>query len=136
MIKVDNLDLKEVIRHCLGKIGISPSDCRFGVYDCRSINVHEAGVYVFFDGSTIYYVGEAGDVARRLLNEHCLANIGGSEGVVRFLMYFLDEVCARRSEWAGLDAVGREEFVKKILREEIGKLKIYVATCKGLSDEK
>lgn len=35
-----------------------------------------------------------------------------------------------------LDAVGREEFVKKILREEIGKLKIYVATCKGLSDEK
>ncbi|BDR91061.1 hypothetical protein [Vulcanisaeta souniana] len=129
-------DIERAIRSCLDMIGVLSGDCLLGVYDCRSIDVHGAGVYVFFDGSIVYYVGEAGDVARRLLNEHCPANIGGSEGVVRFLMHYLNEICANSSKWAGLDAVGREEFIKKILSERISRLGIYVVTCKELGDEK
>ncbi|WP_054856842.1 hypothetical protein [Vulcanisaeta sp. JCM 16159] len=134
MVRVGDIEL--VVRDCLGSIGVSASNCEFGVYDCRSINVHGAGAYIFFDDSGVYYVGEADDVARRLLQEHCRANIGNSEGVVRFLMHYLDEVCANSGEWIRLDAAGREEFVKEILREEISSLRIYVVTCKGLSDEK
>lgn len=73
-----------------------------------------AGAYVFFDDSGgVYYVGEADDVARRLLQEHCRADIGGSEGVVRFLMHYLDEICANSGEWAGLMPwVGRNSLRK------------------------
>ena len=140
------------IRGCLGSIGISIDNCRFGTYDCGSvkemtgvrkspsptenIDVHSAGAYVFFDESTIYYVGEADDVARRLLNEHCEAHIGGSEGVVRFLMHYLDEICTHRNEWIKLNAKGKEDAVKDILKDRISKLSIYIITCKELKDEK
>ena len=97
--------------------------------------MHGAGAYVFFDESAIYYVGEADDIARRLLNEHCEVHIGGSEGVVRFLMHYLDEVCNHRNEWIKLDAKGREDSVKDILRKKIGELSIYIVTCNGLNDE-
>ncbi|ADY02466.1 hypothetical protein VMUT_2270 [Vulcanisaeta moutnovskia 768-28] len=129
-------DIEGAIRGCLDIIGVSVGDCLFGVYDCRSIDVHGAGAYVFFDGSGVYYVGEADDVACRLLKEHCSVHIGGSEGVVRFLMHYLNEICANSSKWVGLDAVGREEFIKKILGEKINSLRIYVVTCKELSDSK
>ncbi len=133
-------DIERVIRGgCLNIIGVSAGDCAFGVYDCKSINVSGgAGVYVFFDDSGgVYYVGEADDIADRVRGGyHCRANIGGSEGVVRFLMHYLEEICANSGKWIGFDAVGREEFVKKVLGEKINSLKIYVVTCKGLSDER
>ena len=144
-------DIEQAIRDCLGSISVSINNCRLGIYDCgsvkemanvrrprrptKNIDVHGAGAYVFFDESTIYYVGEANDVARRLLNEHCEAHIGGSEGVVRFLMQYLDEVCSHRNKWIGLDAKGREDAVKDILKNKISRLKIYIVTCYGLNDE-
>ncbi|WP_243677980.1 GIY-YIG nuclease family protein [Vulcanisaeta distributa] len=99
-------DIERVIRGCLNIIGVSAGDCVFGIYNCGSIDVHGgAGAYVFFDDSGgVYYVGEANDVARRLLKEHCSVHIGGSEGVVKFLMHYLEEICANSGKWVGLDA--------------------------------
>lgn len=77
-------DIERVIRGCLNIIGVSAGDCVFGIYNCGSIDVHGgAGAYVFFDDSGgVYYVGEANDVARRLLKEHCSVHIGGSEALL------------------------------------------------------
>ena len=55
--------------------------------------------------------------------------------MVRFLMHYLDEVCNHRNEWIKLDAKGREDSVKDILRKKIGELSIYIVTCNGLNDE-
>ena len=99
------------------------------------------GVYVFVDPTdgTVYYVGQAGDLGRRLGSEHCSAHIGGSEGVVRFLMHILDKICERSSEWAPGSAKEREAYVKSKIREFLETLIIYVAYCPGggpLSDRK
>lgn len=111
-------DIERAVRGCLDIIGVSANDCMSGVYDCRSIDVNGAGAYVFFDDSGVYYVGETNNMANRL-QDHCNGKIGGSEGVVRFLMHHLEEICANSNEWAGLDAKGREEFVKnKVLKEK------------------
>ena len=107
-----------------------------GVYDCSSVNTHGAGVYVFFDDSMAYYIGEADDVARRLLNEHCSISIGGSEGIVKFLMYYLNDICESRNEWIKLSVKGREDFIKELLRDKIRRLKILIVTCNDLNDEK
>ena len=144
--------IEQAIRDCLGIIGVLIDNCRFGIYNCGSvrevakagesykptqnIDVHGAGVYVFFNESTIYYVGEADDVARRLLGEHCAVHIGGSEGVVRFLMHYLDSICNQKAKWEKLSAEDREKFVKGILKDRIGRLSIYIVTCKELKDKK
>ena len=129
-------DIEWAIKNCLNSIGVPISDCRFGIYKCDNINDHDAGAYVFFDESTIYYVGEADDVARRLLREHCAAHIGGSEGVVRFLMYYLDNICGQKAKWEKSSAEDREKLAKGILKDRIGRLSIYIVTCKELKDKK
>ena len=151
-IKTTKQSIEQAIKDCLSSIGVSINNCGLGTYNCGSIkemaragksrkltqniDVHGAGAYVFFDESAIYYVGEADDIARRLLNEHCEAHIGGSEGVVRFLMYYLDSICNQKTRWEKLSAEDREKFTKDILKDRIGRLSIYIVTCKGLNDEK
>jgi len=131
------VDISHVVEDCLNVVGIDPGECGLGVYDCGNVSgIHEAGVYVFFDDDAVYYVGEADDVARRLIEEHCSAHIGGSEGVARFLVNYLDEVCSRRSEWIELNPVDREEYIKGILKGKMRELRIYIAICSGLKDEK
>ena len=49
-------------------------------------------LYVFCENGRPLYVGETEDTSRRIYREHCSAHIGGSEGVVRFLMYYLDQI--------------------------------------------
>ena len=91
------------------------------------------GVYVFVGGGgEVLYVGQSGNVYRRVYGEHCMAHIGGSEGVMRFLMLLLDRVCA--GGFGGLDVRRREEFVKRVLREFIWGLDIYVLVGEGLVD--
>jgi len=53
------------------------------VGDCGSVGGLRGvpGVYILVDGGVVLYVGEAGDVARRVGGEHCKARIGASEGV-------------------------------------------------------
>lgn len=64
-------NLEDTIMRCLAEIGVKVNECRLGIYNCSSISmVHEAGVYVFFNGSEVYYVGKADGIARRLTKEH------------------------------------------------------------------
>lgn len=131
------MDISHVVEDCLNAIGIDLDECGLGIYDCDNASgIHGSGVYVFFDDDAIYYVGEADDVARRLIEEHCSAHIGGSEGVAKFLMNYLDEVCSRHSEWIELNPADREEYIKWILKGKIRELRIYIATCSELKDEK
>ncbi|GGP19346.1 hypothetical protein GCM10007981_02660 [Thermocladium modestius] len=129
-------DFEAVVRDCLVEVGVQISECRFGVYDCSNVDaVHEAGIYVFFDESEAYYVGESSDIARRLTKEHCSAHIGGSEGIVRFLMNYLEDICENKNAWTGLNPKSREDFVEGLVRERIDKLKIYAVTCNTLRNE-
>lgn len=127
--------IRQAVTDCLGSIGVPVNNCVLGVRSCRGFKEHGAGAYVFFDKSMVYYVGESSDIANRL-REHCTASIGGSEGVVRFFMYYLDEICSKREEWGKRDAVGREDFVKDVLREKIIGLKIFVVLCGELADKR
>ncbi len=93
--------------------------------------------YVFADHGRIYYVGEAGDLYRRVYGEHCRACIGSSEGVVRFLMYLLDSICGDKEIMATENIVLRERFVKERLRRFITGLTIYIGYCRdGVLDGK
>ncbi|WP_054850329.1 GIY-YIG nuclease family protein [Vulcanisaeta sp. JCM 14467] len=128
--------IREAVTQCLNYVGIPIDKCLLRIYNCKNVsNAHYAGVYVFFDESTIYYVGETDDIARRLSREHCAVHIGGSEGVVRFLMYYLDHICDLRAEWERLSVRDREEFVKGVLRRLIHGLGIFVVMCDDLKDE-
>ena len=62
-------------------------------------------------------------------------HIGGSEGVVRFLMYYLDHICDLRAEWERLSVRNREEFVKGVLRRLIHDLGIFAVVRNDLKDE-
>ena len=126
--------IERAISKCLHDNGITLEGCNYWVFSCNDFRAEGPGVYVFFDDKNVYYVGESNDLKRRVLKEHCGAQIGGSEGVVRFLMYFLEEICEKRGEWSVHDVKDREEFVKEFLREKIGKMEIYVATCPELGD--
>ena len=126
--------IERAVSECLHAVGITPENCSYGIYTCRGFKAEGPGVYVFFDDKKVYYVGESNDLKRRVFKEHCGAQIGESEGVVRFLMYFLVEICEKKGEWSGHDVKDREEFVKEFLREKIGKMEIYVATCPELGD--
>ena len=128
--------IERAISECLHANGITLESCSHGIYRCSDFRAEGPGVYVFFDDKNVYYVGEASDLKRRVLNEHCKARIGGSEGVVRFLMYFLGEICEKKEEWLNLDAKGREELVRGILREKIGEMMVFVFTCGELNDPK
>ena len=129
-------EVERAVSECLHDNGIALESCSYGVFSCSDFGAEGPGIYVFFDDKNVYYVGEAGDVTRRVLNEHCKARIGGSEGVVRFLMYFLDEICEKKGEWLDLDARGREELLRGILRERIGEMRVFVFTCGELNDPK
>ncbi len=93
------------------------------------------GLYIFVDKykGIIYYVGRSSDLLKRL-KMHCNASIGASEGVVRFLMYLLGEICSNNSVFSHTNVVKREKIIKRILREFIGKLNIYVVTCSDKID--
>lgn len=124
----------EAAKRCADTLNLSQG-CAVGVYTCRSIkSVQKPGVYAFFDSGAVYYVGEANNIARRLIREHCNAHIGGSEGVVRFLMHHLDQICAQRDRWAPLRAREREKTVKEILKDIISRLNIFVIVCDALAD--
>ncbi len=117
------------------------NECLLWVTNCRGITslrrMNEvAGLYVFFDDDNIYYVGESNNIARRVGNEHCDAHIGGSEGVVRFLMYYLEDIYGEYDRWRNEDAKGREKIIKEILRKRIMGLKIFIITCDRLKDVK
>lgn len=74
------------------------------------------GVYVFAErDGRVLYVGQSCNLRRRVYEEICMAHIGGSEGVVRFLMFLLDRVC--RGGYESLDAKGREKLVKELLMD-------------------
>jgi len=90
------------------------------------------GVYVFVDPTdgTVYYVGQAKSLVRRLKGEHCNAHVGGSEGVVRFLMLILDEICERADEWRARSVKERKNYVKSIIRHFLERLIICVAYCR------
>ena len=127
---------KECLRRILGV-----NECLLWVTNCREVTSFRrryevAGLYVFFDDDNIYYVGETNNMARRVGNEHCDAHIGGSEGVVRFLMYYLEDIYGEYGRWRNEDAKGRENIIKEILRERIRGLKILIITCDRLKDVK
>jgi len=134
----------EALRECVGRRCTGDS-LEILTLRCSEVSkaraIRAPGVYVFVDPSSgvVYYVGQAGDLGRRLGSEHCSAHIGGSEGVVRFLMHILDKICERSSEWAPGSAKEREAYVKSKIREFLETLIIYVAYCPGggpLSDRK
>ena len=107
----------EALRECVGRHCTGDS-LEILILRCSEVGEARAlrapGVYVFFEPSSgvVYYVGQAGDLGRRLGSEHCRAQIGGSEGVVRFLMHILDEIRERSSEWVSGSANEREAYVK------------------------
>ena len=76
-------------------------------------------LYVFCENDRPLYVGETGDTSRRIYREHCSAHIGGSEGVARFLMYYLDQIAEAVEEWVGLSPLGRERYVKEFLKRKV-----------------
>ncbi|MEM3326615.1 MAG: GIY-YIG nuclease family protein [Thermoproteus sp.] len=128
--------LGDAVGRCLNRAGLDLSRCRFGVVSCGNFDVSGPGVYIFYEGEQIYYVGEANDVKRRL-KEHCAAHIGGSEGVVRFFIYLFDnDLCDRLPQnWRNMKAKEREDYIKeRILKPFIGQLDIYVAICDELKD--
>ncbi len=126
--------IREEITSCLNKY-CEENKIVIREITCRSLTpmkplLRKGGIYVFVDETTgtIYYVGEAGKLYRRL-NEHCRASIGGSEGVVRFLMYMLDKICEDENIRRTRDVKERERAVKHLLREFLGSLTIYVGYC-------
>gem|GEM_PF-833810 len=130
-----------VVQRCLGELGLGlgSGGCDLLVGDCGSVGGLRGvpGVYILVDGGVVLYVGEAGDVARRVGGEHCRARIGASEGVTRLLMYLLGEVCMRSDEWVRLNVVDRERFiVNRILKPTINKLTIITVTCPQLKNPK
>ncbi|MGC8544077.1 MAG: hypothetical protein ACP5NQ_09050 [Vulcanisaeta sp.] len=56
--------------------------------------------------------------------------------MVRFLMYYLDDICRDHDKWRNRDAKGREAVVKEMFREGVSRLKIFVITCSSLRDVK
>jgi len=133
--------VKDVVQRCLGELGLGlgSGGCGLLVGDCGSVGGLRGvpGVYILVDGGVVLYVGEAGDVARRVGGEHCKARIGASEGVTRLLMYLLGEVCMRSDEWVRLNVVDRERFiVNRILKPTINKLTIITVTCPQLKNPK
>jgi hypothetical protein len=90
---------------------------------------------ILLNGNDVLYVDGANNIARRVGKEHCKARIGASEGVARFLVYLLDKICARRSEWVNYGVVNREKYiVEEVLMPVITKLTILVITCPQLKD--
>jgi len=97
----------------------------------RAVRGKTCALYAFTDGGIVYYVGQTTDVLRRVGREHCGAHIGGSEGVVRFLMYLLDKVCSDQRVRGATDVVEREEIVAGIIRDFLSSLSIVLAVCEG-----
>ena len=129
--------IDKYLQECLARLGLSSNECQIIPTNCKGVNKLKKvpGVYMFIDGDRVIYIGEANDIARRVGNEHCKARIGASEGVVRFLVYLLDEVCTRRGEWVNYGVVDRERYiVEEVLMPVITKLTILVITCPQLRD--
>jgi predicted GIY-YIG superfamily endonuclease len=104
--------------------GLCVADCGLLRRLCSGRRLKMSAVYVFCCGAEVFYVGRTGDLCRRVYREHCAAHIGGSEGVVRFLMYHLPEICREAGEIE--DVVKREEKAKEILRRKLAAYKIVV----------
>jgi predicted GIY-YIG superfamily endonuclease len=104
--------------------GLCVADCGLLRRLCSGRRLKMSAVYVFCCGAEVLYVGRTGDLCRRVYREHCAAHIGGSEGVVRFLMYHLPEICREASEIE--DVVKREEKAKEILRRKLAAYNIIV----------
>lgn len=122
------------ISECLRSLGLG--NCKVVWTNCTNVvKINGPGAYIFVRDNSVFYVGEANDVARRVSNEHCKARIGASEGVVRFLMYLLDEVCRQADDWRGLTVVDRENYIREnILMPMIRGMEIIVITCPQLKD--
>ena len=137
---MDRNSVGDVLRGCLSQ---HCSDClgvEVLVTSCLKLkeDVKEkiGGLYAFIDDNTVYYVGRTTDVLRRVGDEHCCVHIGGSEGVVMFLMHLLDKVCTDPRIREARGAVEREEIVAEIVRNFLSKLKIVLAICVSEPDRK
>ena len=124
------------IEQCLRMAGIDVKSCVIKAITCRDAKeINGSGIYIFMNGQEILYVGESNNIARRVWNEHCNVRIGASEGVVRFLMYYLDDVCSLRDKWLNLSTKDREDFIREnILKPLMNKLTILIITCPQLKD--
>ena len=100
-------------RYCIDGVVVKKLDCTKLRYMSKAISC--SGVYVFSGNNTVYYVGQSSNLYRRLVNEHCSASIGSSEGVVRFLMYLLDRVCSSDEVFREVDVKKREAIDKSII---------------------
>lgn len=98
---------------------------------CININKIKSrlwGIYILFDNNgIIYYVGASRDLATRL-KTYCTAKIGSSEGVVRFLMYLLPDIC-RKENLNEKDILTREFYIKSYIISFIKKLNILIIVC-------
>lgn len=111
------------LEECLG-VGYA-EHFRVELSSCSGLRNRYPGVpslYVFCENGKALYVGETGDTSRRIYREHCSAHIGGSEGVVRFLMYYLDRIAEALEEWVGLSPPDRERYVKEFLKRKVRRL--------------
>ena len=62
---ITEIKIRGAVTQCLNYVGIPIDKCLLRIYNCKNVgDAHYASVYVFFDESTIYYVGEADDIAR------------------------------------------------------------------------
>jgi hypothetical protein len=129
-------DINDKVLKCLTTLNLNINECKIISINCEGVGeVNDAGVYILLNGNDVLYVGEANNIARRVGKEHCKARIGASEGVARFLVYLLDKICARRSEWVNYGVVNREKYiVEEVLMPVITKLTILVITCPQLKD--
>lgn len=53
---------------CLHRVGVAAGNCSLEVINCKQARSYRgvAGVYIFFDESGVYYIGETNDIARRV----------------------------------------------------------------------
>ncbi|MFP3045039.1 MAG: hypothetical protein RXQ96_01660 [Thermocladium sp.] len=130
------MDIGNTFKECLEEVNISIDECIFEKLNCKRINDAEnrSGIYVFLDDSTIYYVGESNNIGRRVGHEHCKAHIGGSEAVVRFLIYYLDDLYREAHHEKGLSIIERERLIRDLLMRRINSLSILVLICDKLID--
>lgn len=140
MTDLDRL-VRESIENCIGKYCYNNAEII--VTNCvsiRSSGIEFGGIYVIVDNTSgiIFYVGETSNFARRIGREHCNAQIGSSEGVVRFLIYLLDQICNDMNNNYISNIIEKERQIKNMLRNFLNKMTIYLAYCKdnSLSDRK
>lgn len=128
--------VRESIKNCIEEYYCNNAEII--VTNCDSIQsrkikeIKSGGIYVIADeaSGTVFYVGETSNFARRIGREHCNAQIGSSEGVVRFLIYLLDQICNDINNNYNSGIIEKERLIKNIIRSFLRKMTIYLAYCR------